>query len=446
MSHLLGISVQSILWIILLYLVFNSQSENFFEFPQILIMSLFLALFIFYFYTFLISSEVYKIISLKHEGKYKVVSSFQEIINIISKSPLIMQINQKAYSIVNNEKIVSLENSLYFQYELTKEYSSVKNIEKFDIIVMNISLNISFDKDSYDDQIELLKDLKNKISVKDKYFNVDHFFMLHEFNDTPTIFLLKDNFIFSKFLLILSYILLFGEIYQIFIENYILQMDYEVKRIVLSNKGKKPKLGYFIEKPKYEINLDDYLETNYKMNNENVINSNKSTDRIMEINENEINKATASISFGPLKEGFNNRESISEFRNSVINEFSTTKTNDTKPSNDFSYFQMPMFGSKVNNLTKITVKSSHYQENNKKSDSPRFSNIVIQDTCIVDDIGKEQQPLIPKENNNPKIKKPLEFTIQNSPNFDKGNLLDTVEEDNQKDDKIQKNRKPYLFN
>lgn len=254
-----GAIVQSLIWLVSYHAFFYRDNSILFKNPYLIFYIAFiLILFYFYFFDLLLNSFIFKVLS----EKYKIVKSRLNIIRYLTFSQLYLEITSKAF--VNEKNDPSYNKMDLLEFKDVKDVSMVKKMSLFDLenknksklIVIKVNVNFTyFDKACEDEVNNILEDIKIKTSLKDKFSEVKTNYYLKGISKDINVFsIMQDhNPILNKILLIISYVILIGEVYKficyLFIETHNVDISKEINR-------KHANIGSFVQ----NIDEDDELK------------------------------------------------------------------------------------------------------------------------------------------------------------------------------------------
>lgn len=253
-DNIIGLSLQTFIWISLGYLYFDFNTKNIYLFPyNIIVYALAISVFV-YFFEFLFRSKLYGILT-----KYrKYTKSISTMIGIVSKAKLSLEVYTKAFHYKNNKEILTKNEIIALNFTEVEDLTKISEIEAFyenqnaknKLIIMDIDLHIDYDeKSNYLLLEKRVNDIKTELSLKDKYYEVQTGYSLEDLSKKENVFLIescKNSFLYNPYLLILSYIFLIGEFYRIIIEMNLLYclitLNKNIKGVDISKKDRIEKI------------------------------------------------------------------------------------------------------------------------------------------------------------------------------------------------------------
>jgi len=258
-ERIIGLSVQTLVWLCFLVLYFKGGSLL--ALPNLIIFLVLLAALFCYFYEYLFHSKTFNLLTQKR----KVVQSKYDIINRLTKSKPYVEISTKAFHYDNDKEVVTSEKFYLYEFQDVKDQSQVKYIDvylsddhtKDQLIVLDLSINVIFsDKSCLEELDASVNKIKNDTSFLDKYYEVKTKYILKNLQQQENTFIYKENeasFLFNPYVFMFSYFILVGEFYKMLVEKNIFAMSFDLQKQVNKFSNDK-KLGKIID-------YDSFFET-----------------------------------------------------------------------------------------------------------------------------------------------------------------------------------------
>ena len=274
-SIVVGLAIQSIIWICIVYLVYTNNTKLLFS-DIIIIIVLAISLFV-YFNELLLNSRMFYLLS----KSIKVVKSKEDMFKFITSCKTYLEINTKYYHYdtstkLNDNKIITYDKTNIIDFKNISDLSSTLNnnfmIKKYKtnkkIIIVNLKLFLKYkDSKCYEEINKIINNIESKASMKDEYYenntkyvfknldNNDNIFVVDESSFNNNKINLTSSILLSKIWMIIFYCMLIGELYKLFFNCAIYETEIELIKQVNTDAFNN-KLGNLLSYNDY-VNLED---------------------------------------------------------------------------------------------------------------------------------------------------------------------------------------------
>lgn len=239
-DKLIGISVQTLIWMCMVYLYFKIGSFD--EIPNIIILvSLIIALFV-YFFEFLFNSKTFSILNQKK----KQVKGIKEIVNKLSSAKPYVEIYAKAFNYKDEKDVISYEKFFLYEFRSVSDSSQTSYLELFlqdnkvnsKLVILDLNVNVKFHNQiSLEELNKSVNKIKNETSMLDKYYLVKTQYILKGLKKTENLFIIENSLLFNPYVFVFFYFLLIGEFYKMIVEKNMIRICYDLhKQVNKSNK------------------------------------------------------------------------------------------------------------------------------------------------------------------------------------------------------------------
>lgn len=309
-SIVVGLAIQSIIWICIVYLVYTNNTKLLFS-DIIIIIVLAISLFV-YFNELLLNSRMFYLLS----KSIKVVKSKEDMFKFITSCKTYLEINTKYYHYdtstkLNDNKIITYDKTNIIDFKNISDLSSTLNnnfmIKKYKtnkkIIIVNLKLFLKYkDSKCYEEINKIINNIESKASMKDEYYenntkyvfknldNNDNIFVVDESSFNNNKINLTSSILLSKIWMIIFYCMLIGELYKLFFNCAIYETEIELIKQVNTDAFNN-KLGNLLSYNDYvnlednNINVNSNLIIEFKHNNSNTNKSSFKENKVILINE-----------------------------------------------------------------------------------------------------------------------------------------------------------------
>lgn len=268
-DKLIGISVQTLIWMCMVYLYFKIGSFN--EIPNIIILvSLIIALFV-YFFEFLFNSKTFSILSQKK----KPVKGIKEIVSKLSSSKPYVEIYAKAFNYKDEKEVISYEKFFLYEFRSVSDSSQTSYLELFlhdnkvnsKLIILDLNVNVKFHNQiSLEELNKSVNKIKNETSMLDKYYLVKTQYILKGLKKTENLFVIENSLLFNPYVFVFFYFLLIGEFYKMIVEKNMIRICYDLHKQV-NKSNKEDSKNQLIEVRDNQIQSQNNLLTQGKFRN-----------------------------------------------------------------------------------------------------------------------------------------------------------------------------------
>lgn len=268
METLIGLSVQSLIWISLFYLLISSVKAL--SLLGITLIFLLLICLYIYFVVLLFRSNEWELLTMNQIK----VTSVEKLIRLLKRARPYTEIQASSFY-DKNKTIKSSEDSYLFKFNAFKDITNDKElsipedeaVNRLNIVDLDITVRFN-DPSARSELEEAVTEAKNRVSITDKYFSFERLYKLKGFELRNNIVVVEgaEPVLVDKVYMMISYFLLIGEFYKIYINRIINRKRISIVKQI--NRKNGDPIGEIVEnangisdKEEDEINESNLPET-----------------------------------------------------------------------------------------------------------------------------------------------------------------------------------------
>lgn len=264
-ESILGIAIQTIIWMCIIYIVYDVN--NIYESPDSIILLVLLILLYIYFYELLYKSKIFNLLYRKPIK----INTNMDILKFLSLSNPYLLIKSSAFHLNNQSKNeikeVTYKSKDFIEFHNIKDYTNIQSTPLFSnsiltskLILIDISLFIRFPSNQVSNEIDsIIEKLKNCVSTKDKFYDCKTKFVFRHLTEKDNYFIFHKNDIsFKKYIMIILYLLLIGEFYKLYLNSFIYNCHIDLVKEInfMSHPFGKDTVGRIISNKEFNYSKD----------------------------------------------------------------------------------------------------------------------------------------------------------------------------------------------
>lgn len=179
MDRIVGIALQTFLWICLSWLYFSKLTFS--DTEKIIALIIFVIGIFIYFFEMMLNSKTFHFISQSRI----IIKNKKELLSMITKAKLSVEILTKAFHYKDRKEVVSRSEIINYEFENVQDLSDFNSVDnmidemKNKLIIIDLDLRVIYSEGSNFKELDkCVESIKNSIKSKDKYFEVQTGYVL----------------------------------------------------------------------------------------------------------------------------------------------------------------------------------------------------------------------------------------------------------------------------